>query len=454
MGRPAKNLAQVSMFLNTRLNAVWLLLQALGFWALGILLILKSQLLVEWVTLSVQLLLILLFLLSAGRFFSSVRKKQRALILGNLLRALISAALVAVLWIFHSRFWVLFPLLMGLYSLLISFTHGLTFFQYAKERLPDNLVNFISALVHFVFGIIFIISMFSQNSPSFTVVGIYFLLYGATVFMDFLSDVIPSRKKARLKLHLRLALPAFLTTFLPLRAYTSIQRYLNKNGDTDLNASREGAAEPNVEVLIHVSGDPIGQFGHMDLCVEGKLITYGLYDESKRTLFNTKGPGVLVEHTEKDNYIQFLHRSAGTIVFGFGLCLSPEELGRLSHKLTELHSRAYEWICDAALADQGKIPQGEFTDYGSRIYRATGAKFYKFRKGSFKHYFALGVNCVKMADTLLMASGADTVVSGIVSPGTYFAYLNREFMRTGGRVVRRTVYKQIPESEQQKELSS
>lgn len=133
MRKSSKNLAQVSMFLNTRLNAVWLLLQALGFWALGILLILKSRLLVEWVTLSVQLLLVFLFLLSAGRFFSSVRKKQRALILGNLLRALISAALVVVLWIFHSRFWVLFPLLMGLYSLLISFTHGLTFFSMPKR---------------------------------------------------------------------------------------------------------------------------------------------------------------------------------------------------------------------------------------------------------------------------------------------------------------------------------
>ena len=134
--------------------------------------------------------------------------------------------------------------------------------------------------------------------------------------------------------------------------------------------------------------------------------------------------------------------------------MAPDFWHPVSYTHLELHSRAYEWICDAALADQGKIPQGEFTDYGSRIYRATGAKFYKFRKGSFKHYFALGVNCVKMADTLLMASGADTVVSGIVSPGTYFAYLNREFMRTGGRVVRRTVYKQIPESEQQKKLSS
>lgn len=390
MARPQLDLSKVSIFLSTYTSALWLLLQALSFWALGVLLILRSHLLLEGVTLAVQLLLVGLFLLSAGRMFSAVRKKQQALVLGSLLRALISAALVAVLFVYHRKFWVLFPLAMGLYSLLIGFTHGLTFFQYRKERLPDNLIHLVSALVHLVFGVIFIVSMFSQGSPSFTVVGIYFLLYGGTVFGDFLSDVIPSQRKNSMKRRVRLALPAFLTTFIPLRAYTSINRYLSQNGEVDLNASREGAPEPNLEVLIHVSGDAIGQFGHMDLCVEGRVITYGLYDESKRSLFNTKGPGVLVEHWEKEKYIQFLNDFSGTFVFGFGLCLSPEELGRLYRKLEELHGRAYEWVCDAALADQGKIPQADFTDYGSRIYRATGARFYKFRRGSFKHYFALG----------------------------------------------------------------
>lgn len=99
MARPQLDLSKVSIFLSTYTSALWLLLQALSFWALGVLLILRSHLLLEGVTLAVQLLLVGLFLLSAGRMFSAVRKKQQALVLGSLLRALISAALVAVLFV-------------------------------------------------------------------------------------------------------------------------------------------------------------------------------------------------------------------------------------------------------------------------------------------------------------------------------------------------------------------
>lgn len=56
-----------------------------------------------------------------------------------------------------------------------------------------------------------------------------------------------------------------------------------------------------------------------------------------------------------------------------------------------------------------------------------------------------------MADTLLVASGSDTVASGIVSPGTYFMYLNQEFTRAGGKVVRRQVYMPKQTREQEKD---
>ena len=81
------------------------------------------------------------------------------------------------------------------------------------------------------------------------------------------------------------------------------------------------------------------------------------------------------------------------------------------------------------------------TYYANRIYKATGAKMYKFKKSKFKTYFVFTTNCVLLADSILEKAGVDLLgINGIITPGTYYDYLNREFQKETLFVVSRRVY--------------
>ena len=61
--------------------------------------------------------------------------------------------------------------------------------------------------------------------------------------------------------------------------------------------------------------------------------------------------------------------------------------------------------------------------------------------GKFKNYFVLGVNCCLLADSIIGKSGSDLLkMSGIITPGTYYEYLNREFRKKNSMVISRTIY--------------
>ena len=62
-------------------------------------------------------------------------------------------------------------------------------------------------------------------------------------------------------------------------------------------------------------------------------------------------------------------------------------------------------------------------------------------KGPFKTYFALNTNCVLLADTIVGQAGIDLVkIQGLISPGAYFEYFNREFSRKNSFVISRIIY--------------
>jgi hypothetical protein len=105
-------------------------------------------------------------------------------------------------------------------------------------------------------------------------------------------------------------------------------------------------------------------------------------------------------------------------------------------RLDLIKKDVYEWRPLSQIYDN----KG-YNDYASRLYNATKAKFYKFRKGKFKTYFVLNTNCVQLADELLGTSGIDLLsINGLITPGTYYDYFNREFRRKNSIVVSKEIY--------------
>ena len=75
------------------------------------------------------------------------------------------------------------------------------------------------------------------------------------------------------------------------------------------------------------------------------------------------------------------------------------------------------------------------------LYKSTKANFYKFKTSKLKRYFVLGNNCGILVDKILKSSGIEGLkMYGIITPGTYYDFLEREYMKKGSNVVSKKIY--------------
>lgn len=369
---------------------------------------------------------------------------SRKVFFQRLFQALLTGLLVAFLYYPISHFLILLPIAFALWAIVLSLIHFINFWQYRKEPHTRALTQLLYGVLCLVFGLYFFLNLpYSQNT-SLSIVGAYICVYAGTTLLDALLSFTPRKIRDKIKGHIHICLPVVLASFIPRSALSSINKYFAKEGallEDSLDASKDDGAAPNVEVLIHVSDRSLqGAMGHADMWIDGVYYSYGCYDESDMAMNGAIGPGTIFTHTEKDAYIRFCQKVSGKALFGFGLALTEQQLAAMKAKLAEIMDGTYIWKPDAQKAEEGLLPAGDYQDYASKLYRATHAKFYKFTKGSLKHYFVMGTNCVKLVDTLLRASGVETVATGIIAPGTYYDLLNSEFMRPGTPVVSRNVY--------------
>lgn len=67
--------------------------------------------------------------------------------------------------------------------------------------------------------------------------------------------------------------------------------------------------------------------------------------------------------------------------------------------------------------------------------------FLNFHQENIKPYFVLGTNCCYLADDIVGKSGSDILsLNGIITPGTYYDYLEKELYRKKGIVVTKNIY--------------
>ena len=80
-------------------------------------------------------------------------------------------------------------------------------------------------------------------------------------------------------------------------------------------------------------------------------------------------------------------------------------------------------------------------DYAISLIKETNAKFYKFKKSSYKTYFLLSTNCVKLVDEILGAYGSDLIkINGVITPGSYYAFLEKELKKENSNVISKQIY--------------
>jgi len=332
-------------------------------------------------------------------------------------------------------------LVIGISQIFHASINLVTYVLYRKNKIRPRFRFLLDGLVLVFLGGTSLLSSTGNSVFQLFVLGAYFFLYGVSNIRDgFLFE--EEIGKNHLKRRIRINLPIVLAALIPARTLAKINKFMQENADEreDIHLGMvKSGKTAELEIFVHTAETSLfSAIGHVDICYQGRVISYGNYDPSSETLFGMVGDGVLY-FCDRDKYIDLCKRESQKTLFGYGIDLTPEMEKAVQKKLAELKQLTIPWepSADKIMTGDGK----EDYTYAYKIRHETDGELYKFIKSKFKSYFVLSTNCVLLADTIVGQAGTDILSpKGFIAPGTYQAYLNREFEKPNSIVVSKHVY--------------
>ena len=332
-------------------------------------------------------------------------------------------------------------LVIGVYQIFHATINLVTYVLYRKNKIRPRFRLLLDGLVLVFLGGTSLLSSTGNSVFQLFVLGAYFFLYGVSNIRDgFLFE--EEIGKNHLKRRVRMSLPIVLAALIPASTLAKINKFMQENADEreDIHLGMvKSGKTAELEIFVHTAETSLfSAIGHVDICYQGRVISYGNYDPSSETLFGMVGDGVLY-FCDRDKYIDLCKRESQKTLFGYGIDLTPEMEEAVQEKLAELKQLTIPWepSADKIMTGDGK----EDYTYAYKIRHETDGELYKFIKSKFKSYFVLSTNCVLLADTIVGQAGTDILSpKGFIAPGTYQAYLNREFEKPNSIVVSKHVY--------------
>ena len=265
---------------------------------------------------------------------------------------------------------------------------------------------------------------------------IYVLLLGLTFLYDFMVQMLSIRTRNHLKRKVRVTLPKIIEAIIPYSVMCEINRNLELDHGYQYSYCFDQEEEmSDLNILIHTSNRGFNRMGHIDICFEGQVISYGNYDEGSRFWHDLFGDGVMFITNQKKEYINFCIDHSKKTVFDFGIRLNEKQKMKVRKRIEELCNNTVPWNHK----EDRKYHHG--SSYAAKLEKRTHAKFYKFKKGKYKTYFVLGTNCCFLVDDIVGKSGMDILsINGIITPGTYYDYLNRTLKLKRSNVISKEIY--------------
>lgn len=391
----------------------------------------------------VNLFLIALMFLSIKdiiSFFYGNKKKKKI----NYIRSLSNLILCIIFSIYRNIPLSILPFIFGIYLILNSLIKIINLSILTINKSPGKLTEFILILIYYITGILCTIAPLSYLDFIIFIIGIYLLLLGITYIWDFIYEFIPIKYKNKIKKRTRLTLPVLLEAIIPYVVLNEINYIIDKkNMDKDfMYEENKEDIKPDIEFMVHISNRGYNRLGHCDIVYKNNVIAYGSYDINSLRYHGLVADGVVFV-ADKEKYISFCVKHSKKMIFSFGLKLTDKQKENIEKEINLLFDNLKPWKSpyEEDISKNKKIRKKDYNDYASCLYMATSAKMYKFIKGKYKKYFAVGNNCVKLADEIISKSGIDALkIYGIITPGAYYEYLNREFRKKNSIVVSRKIY--------------
>lgn len=332
-------------------------------------------------------------------------------------------------------------IIFGFYILVHSILHLINFILYRINNIKGALKLLLYFIVTFVLAVILI---FSPNRNIFygeLIIGLYFIFLGIAKLDDFIIEITPTKISNKLKSHIQIQLPILFAMFIPKQLISLINENLEIREEPEEFDVKKMEKIPDIEVIVHLATSGSASFGHVEVCYQNKIYSFGNYDRHSRYLFDAIGDGVICI-ADRNKYIDYVLTKKNRYLVVFGIKLTDKEKIIIEKRIDKLiNENTTDYYPDLELYEQGIIPKADFNDMSSDIYRLANGKFKKITSGKNKKFFVLKTNCVMVANTILNGIEGNLIaINGIISPGSYYDYLNNAFLRKNSKVITRKVY--------------
>lgn len=425
--------------LKKHLNYASMFVTGLFFCVLGFSFIFGTWSPWNWLYATVVIGISIVGILRIFNFIFNFRKLNHRLM--QFLDVIVWIALIIISLSNSRLFYFLFPRLVGGWILLHALVKAITITIKIKDHLPGWTHSLIFLCGDLIMAFILLFMPYRFTFLVDGAVGCYFIIYGGNQLLDFIRELIPSGHAASMDHKIRLAVPPFLAAVIPP---TLMRTILEKDAEDQAREDFESIKADipvDLEVYVHMAAKGPAMLGHVDIAYRGFLISYGCYDPHHRRLMGTMGDGVVLI-APKNAYIYNCLANENKVLVCFGIHLNDRQKEALNERLLDTFSRLVDFQCDEELKRAAQPYEGECDDYLSRVTRnVENVHYYKYREGKFKTFFVLSANCVFFITHLLGSIGLNLVdLSGIVSPGSYFDFLNKQFKSDKGFVISRSIY--------------
>lgn len=281
------------------------------------------------------------------------------------------------------------------------------------------------------------------------VAGLYLLLYALWLLADLIGTLLHYNvESSALLSRLRIKPPVVLTALLPSLVVNEINKVHKQNPGVDVisePSAPSGREYPGkLEVLFHLGKNVAYGFGHVDVCFEEHVYSYGCYDDSSNRLMGILSDGTFMV-APREPYLNYCRAWEKKSLVGFTLGLSEQTTQDVRNALDNLLKDCESWYP----SDQNKV--GENTPRHAADTIVPHPRYYKVKEGPFKMYNTFRTNCAAMAELIASRSGLNLLPpEGVVTPGAYFAFLGTELREKNSNVIRRTVYAALSPAKSEK----
>lgn len=397
------------------------IISSVVFFVVGLILILFNDLLYYK---ALHILLLILLINGMYRIMLSILNKEKK---SNLSYFVFNVVFALILFYFPTIPVSLFKLILFFY-LILYFTIGVVKYFILKFKSSEKNSDLIKSSLYLILSYYVLILPSNKIDLLFILIGFYFIYTSFKLLFSLLMFSFSTGFKTKIKRRIRFRLPVLLECVVPYEIFKMVNSTLDNSEKQKL---KNGYSDSTIEILIHLSNNGFNRVGHVDLCFNDKVYSYGNYDWKSRKFSELIGDGVMFI-APKDKYIPFCIKHSKKVIIGFEINLTSEEQKLIEKKLKDLISTGSRW---------NEPANSEKNNYTDLLYKETKAKFYKFNSGHFKTYFVAGVSCCDLVDDILSTSGNKILkINGIITPGTYYDFLNYDYINKNGLVKKRNIY--------------